>query len=329
MLIPPKYEMNDKIVELLQSIEGSREVIDSVDIPPEIENNIRRASTLSSSIFSARIEGSALTVEDYNLSSSTQKKAEANNILKALNFVYQSRKKDISEAEIFKLHELSLSGLVPPDQLGRLRRENSATFNSAGIAIYMHPIPRFIKPNIKKLIAFANSNKEKFVPIRSALVHYSFEKIHPFLDGNGRVGRLVMHKVLHHGGYGMKGLLPIEEFIDNHRNEYYRALEEPEKEVTDYIVFMLTAISETASKIKDTVINKKQVNIADLLLPRRGEIYILIKEHKIMSFNQISRRFQKVNARTLRYDLQKLQEKGLIVKLGNTKGVYYRLASEK
>lgn len=155
------------------------------------------------------------------------------------------------------------------------------------------------------------------------LAHYSFEKVHPFLDGSGRVGRLLMQKVLYQGGYGMKGLLPIEEYLDNHRSEYYRSLEDSERDVTDYLVFMLTAIAETANEAKKMILEKQKLEVEDYLLPRRAEILRLVKDQVQVNFDQIRRRFMAVNERTLRYDLKKLQDQGLIRKLGSTKGAYY------
>lgn len=63
--------------------------------------------------------------------------------------------------------------------------------------------------------------------------------------------------------------------------------------------------------------------IEDYLLPRRGEILNIIRDHKILNFDQIRRRFMGVNERTLRYDLKKLQDSGLIRKRGVTNGVFY------
>ena len=63
------------------------------------------------------------------------------------------------------------------------------------------------------------------------------------MDGNGRVGRLLLQRTLIREGYGMKGLLAIEENIDRQRSEYYRALEESEKDVAKYLIFMLNTIS--------------------------------------------------------------------------------------
>jgi Fic family protein len=183
--------------------------------------------------------------------------------------------------------------------------------------------PRLVESLIEKNIRYSNNPKEKLVPIRAILTHYSFEKIHPFLDGSGRVGRLLMQLILSVNGYGMKGILPLEEYLDNHRSEYYRMLEEPEKDATDYVEFMLTAISAAAENAKKLFLEKRKFDSTDLLLPRRKEILELVKEHKMMNFDQIRRRFSKINERTLRYDLKKLQDGKLIKKLGTTKGVYY------
>lgn len=323
MQIPPKYFLTPKISLLLQSIEGSKEVINSVTIPPELELNLRRQSTLKSSLFSARIEGNSLTLETIQNSSKDQKKAEVFNILKAINWVYQRRHKDITAKDIFELHKKIMDGLVEKQVLGHFRQDQGAIFNSGGIAIYLPPPSRQLSPLIERLLKFLNSSKEPFVPLRACLAHYSFEKIHPFLDGNGRVGRLLFQMVLEKGGYGMKGLLSVEEYLDSHRLDYYRSLEDSEKDVTDYLEFMLEAISETAEAVKRLILQKQQTGIEDLLLPRRAEIFNIIKDHQLVNFDIIRRRFIAISDRTLRYDLKKLQDQGLIKKRGTTKGVYY------
>jgi Fic family protein len=327
MLIPPRYRLNEEIVDLLKTIEGSREVIDSISIPAEVEQNIRRQSTLLSSLFSARIEGSELTMEELsNRTSEAQKKAEVFNTLKAMNWINKRKNRDLSMQDIAEIYSVAMEGLSA--EAGHFRKEMSATFNAAGIAVYLHPTPGRINGLLKRLVKYINSSRERFVPIKACVAHYSFEKIHPFLDGNGRVGRLILQKILAQGGYGMKGLVAFEEYIDNHRSEYYRALEEPEKDVTDYLIFMLASISEASIKAKEILISKQNVEAIDFLLPRRAEIYRIINDHKTVNFDQIKRRFLKVNPRTLRYDLKKLQEGGYITKLGTTRGVYYRVSKK-
>ena len=340
MLVPPKYILTPKITEHLQSIEASRQVINSIPLPKEIEANIRRKSTLRSSLFSARIEGNPLTLQEVTRNpSKDQKKKEVYNILKGVNWVYKRGvNKDLTISDMLTLHKTTMDGLADYENLGKFRKEVSAIFNSAGIAVYMPPPPKQVNPSVVKLLKFANSAKERFIPIRACLTHYSFEKIHPFLDGNGRVGRLLTQAILAKNDHGMKGMLSLEEYLDNHRSEYYSSLETTEKEVSDYLEFMLGAIAETAQQAKNEVLAKKNLDVIDLLLPRRAEILNVIRDHKLVNFDTIRRRFIRaseqgsgakrkvlmaVNERTLRYDLKRLQDDRLIRKRGTTKGVWY------
>lgn len=327
MLIPPKYSLTPKISKLLSEIEASREVINSIQIPPEIEANIRRQSTLKSSLFSARVEGNNLNLEDLPKRPSTdQKRREVYNILKALNWIQKRAFRDINQKDLLELHKVVLLGLAGED--GDFRKEVSAIFNKAGIAVYMPPRPQLLPSLINRFIKFTNSAREPFVPIKASLAHYTFEKIHPFLDGNGRVGRLIFQLVLKKGGYDMKGLVAVEEYLDLHRAEYYHFLESPERDVTDYVEFMLEALAESAQVAKRLVVEKQKAEVEDLLLPRRGEILRLVKEQKLINFESIHRRFSNINKRTLRYDLKRLVDSGLVKKLGTTRGVYYQPNSQ-
>lgn len=323
MLIPPKYSLTPKITELLGSIQACKEVIGSIQIPPEVETNIKRQSILKSSLFSARIEGNNLTLDDLqNRSSKDRKKIEIFNILKALNLILGEQGKNITVKQISELHEITMNNLS--ENLGKLRTEVSAIFNSAGIAIYMPPPPSQIQSLIEKLLKFINSDKERFMPIKACLSHFVFEKIHPFLDGNGRVGRLLLQSILHKEDYGMKGMLSLEEYLDSHRSLYYEGLENSEENVTNYLEFMLEAISITAQNAKNRMVQKREFEAEDFLLPRRSEILNIIKDQRIVNFDQIRRRFMAVNERTLRYDLKKLTDSKFIIKRGTTKGVYYQ-----
>lgn len=327
MKIPPHFVFTPQISQYLQDIQGCKEVIDAIEVPVEIEANIRRASTLKSSLFSARIEGNPLTLDELShRSSSDQKKKEVFNILKALNMVSERGSRDLSMQNLLQLHEKVMDGLAEKIEKGHFRKDASAIYNSAGIAVYLPPPARQIPGLVERLVKYANSDKEKFAPIKAVLCHYIFEKIHPFLDGNGRVGRLLLQQVLQKGGYGMKQLSSVEEYLDQHRSEYYRVLELGENDVTDFVEFMLEAISDSAKKAKEAVLEKEKAEVEDYLLPRRAEIFNIIKDQRLVNFDQIRRRFLQVNERTLRFDLKKLADAGLIRKRGMTKGVFYEVA---
>ncbi len=324
MLIPPKYVLTPKISALLSQIESAKAVIDALSIPPEIEINIRRQSTLKSSLFSARIEGNTLTLDEMiRRPSKDQRQVEIYNILKALNWLSERPLKDLTAKDLLTLHAMVMKGIIDNQNQGKFRIDNSAIYNSAGIAIYLPPPPRQINLLIQKLLVYTNSSKESFVPIKAALAHYIFEKIHPFLDGNGRVGRLVFLAVLKKGGYDMKGLLAIEEKLDQQRTSYYKGFETPERDVTDFVEFMLECLSSAAKDAQEQIQQKQQLDVTDYLLPRRAEIYKIIEDQTLVSFDQLHRRFMAINPRTLRYDLKKLQDANLIRKRGTTKGVFY------
>jgi len=327
MVIPSKYIHTPTISKYLQTIEAAKSVLDTITIPPEVETNIRRQSILKSSLFSARIEGNPLTIDELiRTPSKDQKKIEVYNILKGLQMVHKRGARDITATFIKDLHTKVMTGLAERGNTGKFRIEVSAIFNTAGIAIYLPPPPRTVPNLLTRLVKFANGQKEQFVPIRAVLSHYTFEKIHPFLDGNGRVGRLLLQAVLEKTGYGMKGLLSIEEYLDKHRSEYYDTLSLGEKDVTDYVEFMLEALAVTAEQAKQLALIKRTIQPEDYLLPRRAEILRIIKDHQMINFDQIRRRFMAINERTLRYDLKKLQDAGLIRKRGTTKGVYYEIS---
>lgn len=93
--------------------------------------------------------------------------------------------------------------------------------------------------------------------------------------------------------------------------------------VTPKIKRLLESIEETRQVI-DTI-TKEESAIEDGLLPRRAEILNVIKDHQLVNFDMIRRRFMVVNERTLRYDLKKLADAGLIRKLGSTRGVHYTI----
>jgi Fic family protein len=257
------------------------------------------------------------------VASKDQKRVEVYNILRALNWIYERSARDITTKDILNLHSFAMKSLVE-EELGQFRKKHEGIFTSYGFPIYHAPPPSMVPKLIERLQKFINSEKEPLVPIRAVLAHFTFEKIHPFTDGSGRVGRLLIQMIMAKGGYGMKGILPLEEKIDLKRESYYQMLEESERDLTSYIEFMLETISEAADEAKTLILKKQKLSKEDFLLPRRAEIYEIIKDQKLVNFDMLKRRFISVNSRTLRYDLKKLQDEGLITKLGTTRGVYYK-----
>lgn len=326
MQIPPQYKITSEIIDLLAKIDANRILLSSQKIPEKLKEKIQRISLLHSSLFSARIEGNPLTIENVENAKDQKKKAEVVNLIQAAGFVDKNITKDdkINPKIILKLH-----GIVMKDvgDGGFLRREPSAIFNSSGIAVYMTPPPSEIKNLLDQILNYANSNKENFPLIISLITHLIFEKIHPFIDGNGRVGRLLIFAVLSSKGYDFGLTVPFEKYLDEHKEEYYYHLDNGLKNIEDYLTFMLNAIYEESKNLLNQIeTEKSKEEDLYLLPPRQEEIVRIIREQVFVSLDLLQRRFAKVPGRTLRYDLSILQQKGLIVKTGRTRGSLYKAA---
>jgi Fic family protein len=321
MKIPPQYVINNEILELISKIEANLYFLSSLKLNPKLIKKIIRMNILQSSLFSAKIEGNPLDLDDLKTKGKTKTKDEVFNIVKAIEYIQKKVKKDflIDKNFIFDLHSLIMTGKIGFTK--NFRKEMGAIFNQSGEVIYLSPPPTKIKDYIDRLIHYINEEEQN--PFINAFIsHLIFEKIHPFLDGNGRVGRLLILVII----LSKKGsdyfFVPFEKELEKERESYYYYLDVGLKNTNEYLIFMLKMFLKSVEELKITIENENKKTF--FLPPRQEEIYLIIKDHRLVSFDQIRRRFLKVPERTLRYDLKKLAEKGLIIKVGKTKGSYYR-----
>lgn len=323
MQIPPKYEITPEMLSLIAKIDANREFIVTLNPPQLTIEKIHSISLLKSSLYSARIEGHQATFEE--LDEKEKNQLEIFNILKAIKYIKRKIKTNtkISKSIILKLHQLTMNGVA--SDAGKFRTEMSAIFNQAGIAIYLPPPPTRIDEYLLQLFEFINKKKEPFPLLSGFISHLIFEKIHPFLDGNGRVGRLLIDAIFQSNGYNFGIHIPVEEYIDAHKDGYYYALDIGLQKPDEYLLFMLEAFYEQTERTKELVLHE-QKNIGLFVTPRQEEIYRIITDHKVVSLDFIKRRFLKVPERTIRYDLKKMSSAGLIVKIGKTRGVYYAVS---
>jgi len=325
MQIPPIYTITPQMLALIAEIEAERIYFSQLTLPSGLKEKVQRVSLLKSSLFSARIEGNPLEISDLSSGKKDEeKKREVFNLLEAVHFVdVHLRKGPIKKEALLELHGRVLKNIS--SNAGYFRREVNAIFNQAGVAVYMPPPPSAIPQLLERLLGYINKETEDFPLVIAFISHLVFEKIHPFLDGNGRIGRLLIAAVLKAKGWDFTFTVPFEEYLDEHKEEYYFHLDKGLKETDDYLLFMLTAFSQEIQKIKEQIKEELAKKEEAFLPPRQEEIYNIIKDHVVCSFDMIRRRFLQVPARTLRYDLKKLLDRGLIEKSGETRGRYYRV----
>lgn len=311
----------------MTKIEANKTYIQTLTIPDKIISNLTHQSLLKSSVYSAQIEGNTLSPDDIESKTEEEEqqyeRLEVENIIKALSYMRDTAIPEIIELPyVLQLHKLVMHKLVHSTQAGVLRKEPSAIFDSYGNVVYMTPPPSEINDLLIALLQLVNGSDDLFPLIRAALVHLTFEKIHPFLDGNGRVGRLLFQAILAKHGYHFNWLISIEELLQQKKQTYYALLDQ--NDATEFIEFMLEILYEESERLKAKVTDISHPTDEDFLLPRRREILEIIRDHNTTSFDQIQRRFLKVPARTLRYDIQQLEKQGFIRKIGTTRGAMYQ-----
>ncbi len=115
-------------------------------------------------------------------------------------------------------------------------------------ATYVPPPPGRVAKLLADLERFINEDERFPVLIRAALVHQQFESIHPFLDGNGRVGRLLVTLMLIDAGFLQRPTLYLSDFFKRHRQDYYRALQcvHDEDDLEGWVEFFLRGVREVA-----------------------------------------------------------------------------------
>jgi Fic family protein len=140
-------------------------------------------------------------------------------------------------------------------QPGEFRRsQNWIGGTRPGNAQYVPPPPQEVEPCMAALERFLHAADAPGALLKAALAHIQFETIHPFLDGNGRLGRLLITLILHHDGVLRQPLLYLSLYFKQHRAEYYRLLDAVRLtgDWEAWLDFVLEGIAQTATGAVDT-----------------------------------------------------------------------------
>jgi len=242
----PPFHMTDKITNLIAAISeqlGQIKVLSKGNLTPHLrkENRIR---TIHSSL---AIEHNSLSIEQVT-AIIDGKRILGNPVeIKEVKNAYTTYEMMLtldpfSVDDLLKAHEAMMKELISEN--GRFRSGGVGVFNGKAL-VHMAPPANMVPGQIQDLFSWYKAS-EIHPLIRSAIFHYEFEFIHPFADGNGRMGRM-WHSLLLGRWNEIFYWLPVEDLIRSRQEEYYKALGKSDRDADSsaFVEFLLQVILDT------------------------------------------------------------------------------------
>ena len=329
----PQFTVTARLIATLESIAALREKIlaATVQVPwiPSLQRDARVRNTHSSTA----IEGNPLTLEQVRLieeghglpAEPPRAQREVLNYLAGLRFIErQAKKKHIGHRDVLELHQILAAEVMDQGEAGRYR--DIQVF----VGRYTPLAPQRVNGLMGELFDWWNGAARDWSPvISSAIVHYQFEDIHPFADGNGRTGRALALWELYRRGFDTHHIFAKDEVHGEDRAQYYAALAKVRKQggdLTDWLGFCAHALHVTLERVWTRIqhLGASTAQKKVILRPRQEQLLRLLKDRRAMTPKEIrdSLRISKQGAMDL---LNPLLEAGLVLRSGTIKSGWYRL----
>lgn len=313
----PPYEITSLILKYISSIS---EKIGEVNAKYLIKTNpsLRKQNQIKTIHSSLSIEGNTLSEEQITaILENKRVVGPQKDIIEVLNAleVYKNIKtlKYYSEKDFLKAHKMLMKGLI----------ENSGKYRTKGVGIVKgskveHVAPPYENvPFLMKDLFQYLKDKSEISLLKSCVFHYEMEFIHPFMDGNGRMGRLWQTLILMEE-YPAFEFLPFETLISKNQTAYYNTLSASDKEgkSTKFIEYMLGIIDQSLNELLEN--STKKLSIED-----RIQIFIENFGEEFTRKDYLNY-FKDLSTATASRDLKKAFEMGIITKYGDKKTTTYR-----
>ena len=253
----PELDMDSELLELL--IETSRKLAELDGVAKRIPNMNLFVSMYvrKEALMSSQIEGTQATLEDVLdplLDANTNRDvADVVNYIKATEYAIERLKSlPLCNRLLRETHAVLMENVRGQEKNPGEFRTSQNWIGGQGSTIknarYIPPCPEDMAVAISDLEKYINEDETYDVLIRAALIHYQFETIHPFLDGNGRIGRLLITLYLMEKGTLSTPALYISYFLKKNRVEYYDRMTEVRTKgnYEQWVRFFLQAIKECA-----------------------------------------------------------------------------------
>ncbi len=335
--LPPMSEikMDEEIVKLL--VDANKQLV-KLDTASQLISNADLFISMyvrKEALISSQIEGTQCTLDDVL---DPEVEANANldvsdviNYVKATQYALKRLKKlPLCCRLIREIHEVLMENVRGQDKTpGEFRHSQ----NWIGPANCSLKDARYIPPNVddmqdamSDLEKYINENADYDPLIRVALIHYQFETIHPFLDGNGRIGRLLILLYLMEQGLLAKPVIYISYFLKKNQIEYYDRISEVRRSgnFEQWIRFFLEAVSKAASDSLEAIRQLSalhDINIEKLPKTARSKdnlraVFDYIEQYPIIDIKRTAKELD-ISYNTVATAVKKLMELGILQETSN------------
>lgn len=362
----PRFVINNEILRNISTIEACREVIDNAPLIPYYEKQFQQDAIVRTIHHGTHIEGNELDLAQaekvlmgQNIVARVRDIQEVINYRRVMEYINNLQSThstssgqainnlpagrqglQVDEEFIKRIHATVVNRILPPEHCGVYRTTQVVVRNSQTGNVSFRPPPAIEVPyQIKDFLQWLNVlEKDAIHPVlKAGIVHYEIVRIHPFVDGNGRVARSLSTLVLFQEGYDIRRFFSIEEYFDTNAIDYYKALQSVEGEsgdLTQWLSYFTKGLAIELTKVKEKV---QRLSVDIKLKDRLGRQIILSdRQIKIIEYLQrvgylqnqaFQTLFSMVSEDTILRELQELVKHGIIKKEGVTKGARYVLST--
>lgn len=310
------------------------------DVDVFIRMHIVKEATKSSRIEGTRTEMEEALLKDDDVQPDKRDDwKEVQNYIEATNYSISKLKSlPVSTRLLKESHKILLQGVrgeakTPGEFRSSQNWIGGATINDA---VFVPPPQTQVNELMGDLENFLHNENINVPPlIKAAIGHYQFETIHPFLDGNGRIGRLLITLQLVGSGVLSKPTLYLSDYFEKHRTIYYDNLNlvRIKNDLTQWIKFFLVAVIETSKrgtetfqgilKLKDKIENEKIIKLGKKL-PKAKQLINKLYSNPLFNSNDVTE-FLKVSPATANTLIQDFIKLGILKEI--TGGKRYRIFS--
>jgi Fic family protein len=328
----PQFSITPRLLTLVEQTAALRERIQSAAVELSWIPALQKDTRTRNSHASTAIEGNPLTLEQVRaleegreLSAvEARPKREILNYFAGLRYVEKhAGKRTIRHEDIFDLHRLLARQVMDQGEAGRYRTIQ------VRVGRHFPPAAADVSGLMFELLDWWNKKAPALSPVlSSSILHYQFEWIHPFADGNGRTGRALALWELYRRGFDSHHIFSVDEYYWEDRPAYYRALDAVREEggdLTGWLEYCAQGLRDTLDRVWTRVQSYQVRSPGKLVLrPRQEQLLRLLRDHGSMAPSELwsALRISKQGAMDL---LRPLLAAGLVEKIGTKKTGRYAL----